>query len=104
MPRTAKLSPKPRRSRPEIEREFEQIQQQGSEERQMADPKLEAVRTGREAEIRAAVDGITVESVVQKISGLGLEVSKSLASVSEQLVQEVERLAAVRGAVALEQK
>jgi hypothetical protein len=42
--------------------------------------------------------------VVEKISGLGLEVSKSLSDLSEKLVQEVNRLAAVREAVALEQK
>ncbi|MGH9721744.1 MAG: hypothetical protein ACRD8O_16170 [Bryobacteraceae bacterium] len=104
MPKTAKPTPRVRRSKPEIETEFEQIQKQVSEERLMADPKLEAVRASRDGEARAAVDGITVEAVVQKISGLGLEVSKALSSVSEQLVQEVDRLAAVREAVALEQK
>ena len=39
-----------------------------------------------------------------EISNLGLEVSKSLAALSDQLVQEVNRLATVREAVTLEQK
>jgi hypothetical protein len=38
---------------------------------------------------------------VQKISGLGLEVGKALADVSEQLTQEVKVLAMVREAVVL---
>jgi hypothetical protein len=41
---------------------------------------------------------------VGEISNLGLEVSKSLASLSDKLVQEVNRLATVREAVTLEQK
>jgi hypothetical protein len=58
----------------------------------------------REAEIRQSVDGVTVEGVVQKISGLGLEVSKALADISERLTREVQLLASVRESVALEQK
>ena len=58
----------------------------------------------RAAEVRQAAEGITVEAVVQKISGLGLEVGKALADVSEQLTQEVKVLAMVREAVALERK
>jgi colicin import membrane protein len=50
------------------------------------------------------VEGVSVETVVGEISNLGLGVSKSLAALSDQLVQEVNRLATVREAVALEQK
>jgi hypothetical protein len=50
------------------------------------------------------VEGVSVEAVVVKISNLGLDVSKSLASLSDQLVQEVNRLATLRDAVILEQK
>ena len=41
---------------------------------------------------------------MQKISGLGLEVSKALADISERLTREVQLLASTREAVALEQK
>jgi colicin import membrane protein len=50
------------------------------------------------------VDGVTVETVVQKVSSLGLEVSRALAGISQSLSQEVELLASVRDAVALERK
>ena len=56
----------------------------------------------RAAEIRHAVEATTVEGVVKGISGLGLEISKALAHVSGKLVEEVERLSAVREAVNLE--
>jgi colicin import membrane protein len=47
---------------------------------------------------------MTVEGVVQKISGLGLEISKALAELSGKVVAEVERLTAAREAVALESR
>jgi len=43
-----------------------------------------------------------VEGVVQKLSSLGLEVSKSLADLSGKLVAEVEQLTTIREAVGLE--
>ena len=43
-----------------------------------------------------------MEGVVQRISGLGLEISKSLSDLSGKLVEEVERLSTVREAVNLE--
>ena len=45
---------------------------------------------------------MTVEGVVQHISSLGLDVSKALGGLSEQLREEVGRLAAVREAVEIE--
>src|SRR5262252_7319610 len=91
MPVKAMKAPvRAKRSRAEMQQEFAEIQEQA----EMA----------REAEVRQAAQGITVEAVVQKISGLGLEVGKALADVSEQLTQEVRVLATVREAVALERK
>jgi len=58
----------------------------------------------RETEVRRGVEDVTVENVVQRISGLGLEVSKSLSGISARLVEEVNLLASVREAVALERK
>jgi len=57
-----------------------------------------------DAEIRQSVDGVTVEGVVQKISGLGLEVSKALRDISERLTPRCSFWLSTRDAVALEQK
>jgi hypothetical protein len=87
-----------------VQQEFSQVSREVAAARETADPKVLEASRRREAEIREAVDGVSVEAVVQKMSGLGLEVSKALADLSEKMIQEVDRLAAVREAVGLEQK
>ena len=57
-----------------------------------------------ETEVREAVEGVTVESAVQRISSLGLDISKALSGVSGRLTEEVHLLASVREAVGLERK
>jgi hypothetical protein len=42
------------------------------------------------------VEGVTVESVVGRISGLSRDIAKALAGLSDQLAEEVSRLVAVR--------
>jgi colicin import membrane protein len=50
------------------------------------------------------VEGLSVDGVVEQISRLGLEISRSLSGTSEKLVEEVNRLAALRSAVLLERQ
>jgi hypothetical protein len=102
--KTSKPPVRGRRTKVEVQQEFADIQEQTETARESADAKADEVARLREAEIRQSVDGVTVEGVVQKISGLGLEVSKALADISERLTREVQLLASVRETVALEQK
>ncbi|HXJ94318.1 MAG TPA: hypothetical protein VMT20_15835 [Terriglobia bacterium] len=104
MAKTTKVAARPKKTKAEIEQEFSQIRDEVEEAREGARPKVEEQLKLREAEVRQAVDGLSVEKVANRISGLGLEVSKALSQVSDELIQEVNRLAAVREAVALEQK
>jgi hypothetical protein len=105
MPVKAMKAPvRAKRGRAELQQEFAEIQEQVESAREAADAKAEGAARLRATEVRQAAEGITVEAVVQKISGLGLEVGKALADVSEQLTQEVKVLATVREAVALERK
>jgi len=104
MATTKKNAPRPKRTKAETEQEFNEIQEELTLAREAVEPKAEEVRKARETETRTAVEGLTVEAVVGEISNLGLAVSKSLATLSGQMVQEVNRLAIVREAVALEQK
>lgn len=104
MATTKKNAPRPKRTKAETEQEFAEIQEELTLARETLEPKAEEVRKTREAETRAAVEGLSVETVVGEISNLGLAVSKSLATLSNQMVQEVNRLATARDAVALEQK
>ena len=104
MTTTKKPAARPKRTKAETEQEFSEIQQELASAREALDPKAEEVRKANENENRAAVEGLSVETVVGEISNLGLEVSKALAALSGQMIQEVNRLATVREALALEQK
>jgi len=95
-------APRARRAKAEVQEKFEQIRAEQQESRESNDVKAEASRAIHEAEIRQAVDGVTVESVVEELSRLGLEISKSLSEISGKLTAEVHQLAAVREAVVIE--
>ena len=101
---STKAPARPRRSKAETQREFAEIQEEVEAAQQTLDAKtIEATRL-REAQVRHRLEGVSVEMVVQKISALGLEVSRALADVSEKLTEEVQLLAIVREAVTLERK
>lgn len=104
MAKTTKPAPRPKRTKAEVEEEFAEIREEVATAREMMEPKAEEMRKQKETEIRQAVHGLSVDAVVGEISNLGLEVSKSLAGLSDQLAQEVNRLATVREAVTLEQR
>jgi len=102
--KTAKIAARPKRTKAETDLEFGEIREEVTSVRETLEPKAEEVRKERETEIRKEVQGLSVDAVVGEISNLGLQVSKSLAALSDQLTQEVHRLTTVREAVALEQK
>jgi hypothetical protein len=100
--KTAKAPLRAKRTKTEIQREFDQIQEQSADAREAADPKIEEASRRHEIEVREAVEGVTVESAVQRISGLGVEISKALSGLSGKLTEEVQLLASIREAVGLE--
>jgi len=95
---------RPKRSKEETQQEFARISEEVAAGLEATDAKTAEAARLREMQVRESVDGIGVATVVQKISGLGLEVSRALADVSEKLTEEVQLLAVVREAVALERK
>jgi colicin import membrane protein len=102
--KTSKAPVRVKRPRPEIQHEFEEIQEQAAQARESADPKVDDAFRRRESEVREAVTNVTVESVVQRISAMGLDITKALSGLSGQLTEEVQLLASVREAVELERK
>ena len=95
---------RPKRSKEDTQQEFARIREEVEAAHEAGDAKTAETTRLREIQVRQGVDGVSVETVVQKISGLGLEVSRALADVSEKLTEEVQRLAIAREAVALERK
>jgi colicin import membrane protein len=102
--KAAKAPIRAKRTKTEIQREFDQIQEQSEDARESSDPKIEEAARRHETDVREIVEGVTVESVVQRISGLGLDISKALSGVSGRLTEEVQLLASVREAVGLERQ
>jgi colicin import membrane protein len=99
-----KAAARPRRSKEETQQEFVQIREEVEAVQQASDAKTTEAARLHEVQVRRSVDGVGVETVVQRISGLGLEVSRALADVSEKLTEEVQLLAMVREAVSLERQ
>jgi colicin import membrane protein len=104
MAKITKPAVRPKKSRAEVEQEFETVRQEVAVSRDSVDRKAEELSKVKELEIRQTVEGITMEGVVRRISDLGVEISKALAGLSDKLVGEVNVLASVREAVALEQR
>src|SRR5450759_2050779 len=89
-----------RRTKAEVQQAFESIRRETVAEREAAEPRVEEAAKNREADVRQAAEGVSVDQVVGEISSLGLHVSKALGELSSRLVGEVERLATLREAVA----
>jgi colicin import membrane protein len=102
MAKITKTTARPKRSKTEVQQEFEEIRQEVEAAREAADLKSEEAARARDTEVRQAVDGVTAEAVVQKISALSLEVTRAMAGLATQISEEVQRLETVREAVALE--
>ena len=101
---TVKASPRARRAKAEIQQEFSAIQDEVQEARESADAKADELARHKEIGVRHAVEGVSVDGVVEQISRLGLEISRALSGISEKLVDEVNRLAALRSAAELERQ
>jgi colicin import membrane protein len=93
-----------KRTKAEVQQEFAEIQDQAQQARESPDVKGQEAARLRESEVRQAVEAVSVGGVVQRISGLGLEVSRALAELSGKLTEEVQLLASAREAVLLERK
>jgi DNA repair exonuclease SbcCD ATPase subunit len=97
-------APRARRSKQEVDKEYSKIVDEVAEPKGTASAKAAELDRVREAEIRRSVEGLSVESVAQKITAMNLEISKALTGLSQKLIGEVENLNNVRDAVALETK
>ena len=101
---TLKTTARPKRAKAEIQQEFTEIQDELQAARESADPKADEMARHKEKEVWQAVEGLSVDGVVEQISKLGLEISRALGGISEKLADEVNRLAALRTAVSLERQ
>lgn len=92
-----------RRTKAEVQQEFEFIQQETSDSVAISSKQSEFAKL-HEQEIREAVNEVGIDSVAQKISNLNVEISKTLSDLSEKMMAEVNLLAKVREAIHLEKQ
>lgn len=95
---------RPKRSRAEVEAEFADIRKESEAERETAGTKADESSRLKDAEVRQAVEGLTAEDLVHRMSDLSIEIGRALSEVSEKLVSELNTLNQVRDAVVLERK
>ena len=87
MPRaTTKTAPRVKRARTEVQEEFSAIQEEVQAARESSDAKADDLARHKESGVRQAVEGVSVDGVVEQISRLGLEINRALSGISEKLV------------------
>ena len=92
-----------RRTKAEVQQEFEAIQQEANDSVAIS-PKQSEFAKLHSQEIREAVNEVGIDSVAQTISNLNVEISKTLSDLSEKMMTEVNLLAKVREAIHLEKQ
>jgi len=93
-----------RKTKVEVENEFATLVESVDRSQATNSPKSDLIAQIQEAEIRTAVSEITVEVISKKLSDLNVEISKALSGLSEKMTKEVQLLASLKEAVALESK
>lgn len=93
-----------RRAKADVEREFGALRQETLADLQNADKKTAEAQRLAEVDARTAIEGVTVDTVVQDVASLGLRVGNALSDLSAQLVAEVRQLDQVRAVLALERR
>ena len=100
---TTTIPKRTRRTKAEVEQEFEAIQQEASDSVAINSKQSEFAKL-HEQEIREAVNEVGIDNVSQKISNLNVEISKTLSDLSEKMMTEVNLLAKIREAIHLEKQ
>lgn len=93
-----------RRTKAEVQEEFEKIKEDSEQEKAEFNPKTAESARQREEEVKQALKEITSEGLVQRITTIGLDVSKTLSELSSKLTAENNLLTTLREAAALEKR
>jgi colicin import membrane protein len=93
-----------RRSKAEIQQEFDLLAKEEIETMSLTTPKAKEVVRFQEQELIESVKDISSDETIRKFADLNIEISKTLSSLSEKIVREAETLAKLRQAVEIEKK
>lgn len=91
-----------KRAKAEVQEEFETIKEEVSEASSYSSSKADEVLKQREAEICESVKDLAIDGILRKFADLNGDISKTLSTLSEKMISEVNLLSNLRQAVAIE--
>jgi colicin import membrane protein len=100
-------TPKPkrgRRSKVEIQQEFDILTQAESSEKTYSNPKEEELLRSQEQDLISSVKNVSSDEIIRKFADLNIEISKTIGSLSDKLVTEINYLTKLRQVAELEKK
>lgn len=95
--------PRPKRTKVTLDQELKTLEASLDKEKAEETVKAPQVVAEEQRAIREAVQDISAETVAQRVVALGVELTRTLSSLTERFTGEVKLLEDVRNAVALEQ-
>lgn len=101
---TKPKSTRTRRSKAEVQEEFELIKEEIAESNSYGGSKADEMLKQKEAEVCESVKDVAVEGVFRKFADLNGEISKTLSNLSEKIIAEINLLSNLRQAVAIQTK
>lgn len=100
-------APKPkrgRRTKAEIEQEFLRLAEEENEAIAYTSPKAKDLIRHQEQELLDSVKDISTDEVIRKFAELNISITKTLSSLSEKIVSEIDLLTKIRQAVDIEKQ
>ena len=91
-----------RRAKAEVEEEFDILLKEETKIKGYSNPKLEELVRQQEQELRNSTCNISSEDTIRKFTDLNIEISRTLSSLSDKLVTEINYLNKLRQAADLE--
>jgi len=100
-------SPKPkrgRRSKAEIQQEFDLLARAECSEKTYSNPKEEELIRSQEQDLINSVQSVSSDEIIRKFADLNIEISKTIGFLSDKLVTEINYLNKLRQVAELEKK
>ena len=91
-----------RRAKVEVEEEFDVLLKEETKTKSYSNPKLEELARQQEQDLRNSTCNISAEETIRKFTDLNIEISKTLNSLSDKLVTEINYLNKLRQVAGLE--
>lgn len=101
--KTTRSTARSKRTKEDLENEIEELKSrfEGSED---LTPEAETASRARAAQVRETVSHLTVDTIAQNAAKFTVDVSRTIANLTEQATAKADELAALKEAVALEEK